>query len=78
MNFLQQTGMRITCNPNTFSIFITGDSVDELKKLFDKLAEGADKDTRTYMELRDMPFGTYGQFTDKFGVSWIFRGPKKD
>ena len=63
---------------NTFSIFITGDSVDELKTLFDKLAEGADKDTRTYMELRDMPFGTYGQFTDKFGVSWIFRGPKKD
>jgi PhnB protein len=63
---------------NTFSIFITGDSVDELKTLFDKLAEDADKDTRTYMELRDMPFGTYGQFTDKFGVSWIFRGPKKD
>ena len=63
---------------NTFSIFITGDSVDELKTLFDKLGEGADKDTRTYMELRDMPFGTYGQFTDKFGVSWIFRGPKKD
>ena len=63
---------------NTFSIFITGDSVDELKTLFSKLAEGADKDTRTYMELRDMPFGTYGQFTDKFGVSWIFRGPKKD
>ena len=63
---------------NTFSIFITGDSIDELKTLFSKLAEGADKDTRTYMELRDMPFGTYGQFTDKFGVSWIFRGPKKD
>src|ERR1700733_14325398 len=44
---------------NTFSIYLTGGKYDELKAVFDKLAEGADKDKRTYIELRDMPFGTY-------------------
>jgi hypothetical protein len=24
--------------------------------------------------LRPMPFGTYGQFYDKYGMQWIFRG----
>ena len=61
---------------NTFSIFVISDKSDELKPIFDKLAEGADKDTRTFIELRDMPFGSYGQLTDKFGVSWIFKGEK--
>lgn len=28
------------------------------------------------MQLHDMPFGTYGQFYDKFGIQWIFRGEK--
>lgn len=63
---------------NTSSIYITGGTFDELKTVFDKLAEGADKDRRTFMELHDMPFGTYGQFTDKYGVPWIFRGEKKE
>lgn len=59
---------------NTFSIYITGKTYDELKPVFDKLAAGADKDTRTFMELNNAPMGIYGQFTDKYGVSWIFRG----
>jgi PhnB protein len=59
---------------NTFSIYLTGETYDELKAAFDKLAVGADKDTRTFMELNNMPFGLYGQFTDKYGVAWIFRG----
>ena len=63
---------------NTFSIYLVGGSYDELKTAFDKLADGADKDTRTFIELKNMPFGTYGQFTDKFGVSWILKGDKKD
>ena len=58
---------------NTFSIYLTGENYDELKTVFDKLAVDADRDTRTYQELASMPFGTYGQFTDKYGVSWIFR-----
>jgi PhnB protein len=63
---------------NTFSIFVIGGAYDELKTVFDKLAEGADKDKRTFIEIHNMPFGSYGQFTDKFGVSWIFVGKKKD
>lgn len=62
---------------NTFSLYITGDSYEELKAIFDKLSPGADTDTRTFMELREVPFGVYGQLTDKYGVAWIFKGEKK-
>ncbi|MVM34775.1 VOC family protein [Spirosoma sp. HMF4905] len=61
---------------NTFSIYVVGEAYDELKTVFDKLAEGADKDKRTFIELHMMPFGIYGQLTDKYGVSWIFKGDK--
>ena len=63
---------------NMFSIFVIGITYDELKTVFDRLAEGADKDKRTLIELHNMPFGSYGQFTDKYGVSWIFKGEKKE
>jgi PhnB protein len=63
---------------NTFSIFVIGGTYDELKTVFDKLAEGADKEKRTFIELHNMPFGSYGQFTDKYGVSWIFKGDKRE
>lgn len=61
---------------NTFSIYLNGDSYSEMKVIFDKLAQGADKDKRTFIELHEMPFGTYGQFTDKYAVSWVFVGKK--
>jgi PhnB protein len=60
---------------NTFAIFVIGGTYDELKVVFEKLAEGAEKER--FQELHDMPFGTYGQFYDKYGVQWIFRGEKK-
>jgi len=63
---------------NTFSIFLDGGTYNELKLIFDKLAVGADKDKRTFIDMRDMPFGSYGQFTDKYGVSWILKGEKKE
>lgn len=63
---------------NTFSIYVIGGTYGELKTVFDKLAEGVDKDKRTFIELNNMPFGSYGQFTDKYGVSWIFKGEKKE
>jgi PhnB protein len=47
-----------------------------LKTVFDKLSEGASKDR--FLDLHDMPFGTYGQFFDKFGVHWIFKGDKRE
>ena len=61
---------------NTFAIFVVGGTYDELKTVFDKLAEGASKEW--FQELHDMPFGTYGQFFDKYGVQWIFKGEKKE
>jgi len=56
---------------NTFAIFVTGESHEELKPIFDKLKDG-DNNTRL-QELHEMPFGIYGQFYDKYGVQWIFR-----
>jgi PhnB protein len=70
--------MREPKQGNTFSLFIIGGAFEELKAVFDKLAEGADKDKVTFIELRDMPFGTYGQFTDRYGVPWIFKGDKRE
>ena len=61
---------------NMSAIFVVGGAYGELKVVFDKLAEGADQ--RRFQELHDMPFGTYGQFYDRYGVQWIFRGEKKE
>jgi PhnB protein len=61
---------------NTFVIFIIGNTYDELKIVFDKLSKGANQDR--LQELHDLPFGTYGQFYDKYGVQWIFKGDKKE
>jgi Uncharacterized protein conserved in bacteria len=61
---------------NTFAIFVIGGPYEELKTVFDKLAEGAEKER--FQELHDMPFGVYGQFYDKYGVQWIFKGDKKE
>jgi PhnB protein len=57
---------------NTFAIFVTGKTIDELKPVFDKLKDG--NNNKRLQELHEMPFGLYGQFYDKFGVQWIFRG----
>lgn len=61
---------------NTYAIFVIGGPYDELKVVFDKLADGAQKEW--FQELQNMPFGTYGQFYDRFGVQWIFRGDKRE
>lgn len=61
---------------NTFALFVIGETYDELKEVFDKLVEGADQER--LQELHDMPFGTYGQFYDKYGIQWIFKGDKKE
>ena len=63
---------------NTLSIFVMGGTYDEIKAVFDKLAEVADKEKGLFVELHNMPFGTYGQFTDKYGVPWKFKGERKE
>lgn len=57
-----------------FAIFVLGGSYDELREVFDKLSKGH-KDDR-FMDLHQLPIGTYGQFFDKFGYHWIFKGDK--
>ncbi len=61
---------------DTYAIFVLGGTYDELKTVFDKLAAGANQDR--FQELHDMPFGTYGQFYDKYGIQWIFKGDKRE
>ena len=65
---------------NTFAIFVIGQSYEELKTVFDKLSEGIDKENREsrFQELHNLPFGTYGQFIDKYGVVWQFKGDIKE
>ena len=60
---------------NMSALFIVGGAYDELKSVFDKLAAGAEKER--FQELHDLPFGTYGQFYDKYGVQWIFKGDSR-
>lgn len=57
---------------NTFAIYVTGKTYDELKSVFDKLKDG--ENNERLQELHDVPFGTYGQFYDRYGVQWIFKG----
>ena len=61
---------------NMSAIFVTGASAGELRPVFDKLARGAEQSR--FQDLHDMPFGAYGQFYDRFGVQWIFRGSPTD
>ena len=58
---------------DTSAIFVVGDAFDELKPVFDKLADGAEKER--FQDLHDLPIGKYGQFCDKYGVHWIFLVP---
>jgi PhnB protein len=53
------------------ALFVTGTD-DEVKTVFVTLAVGAERER--FQELHAMPFGTYGQFYDRYGVQWIFRG----
>ncbi len=55
-----------------FAIFVIGEGYEELKAVFDKLSAGAQTDR--FQELHNMPFGVYGQFFDKYGCHWIFKG----
>ncbi len=61
---------------DTYAIFVIGGAYDELKVVFDKLSEGAQQDR--FQELHNLPFGTYGQFFDRYGVHWIFKGDKRE
>ncbi len=55
-------------------ICVSPDTRAETKRLFDALKEGG----KVEMELQDMFWGDYyGNFTDKFGVQWMFNCSEK-
>ena len=60
---------------NTVAMYVSGAAFVELKTIFDRLSVGADKES--LVELRDMPFGSYGRLTDRYGLGWFFRGEKQ-
>ena len=53
---------------NMSCFYITGGDVNDTKKLFNKLSEGANITD----PFKIQPFGTYGALNDKFGVRWMF------
>lgn len=57
---------------NMSALFVMGSDYEELKTVFHNLAAGAERER--FQDLHEMPFGTYGQFYDRYGVQWIFRG----
>jgi PhnB protein len=59
---------------NMTAMYVSGDSLGDLRPIFDRLSNGADKEF--LVELREMPFGVYGRLTDRYGVEWFFRGAK--
>ena len=59
---------------NMSAIFVTANTYAELRPVFDKLAAGAERER--FQDLHEMPFGIYGQFYDRYGVQWIFRGER--
>ena len=61
---------------NTVAMYLSGGKYTELRAIFDRLAEGADKELLD--DLRDLPFGSYGHLADRYGVHWFFQGEKKE
>lgn len=59
---------------NTTAMYVTSTEFQDLRGIFDKLSDGADREF--LVDLRDMPFGAYGRLTDRYGVEWFFRGEK--
>ncbi|HKV42922.1 MAG TPA: VOC family protein [Blastocatellia bacterium] len=61
---------------NTVGLYVVGGKYSELREVFDKLSDGVDK--KELVDLHDMPFGSYGHLIDKYGVSWFFKGDRKE
>lgn len=59
---------------NTTAMYVTGEGREELETVFEKLREEANAEL--LVELREMPFGTYGRLTDRYGVEWFFRSAR--
>ena len=58
---------------NTVCLYLSGGTREELKTLFERLADGAEVTD----PLKEQFFGTYGALNEKFGVRWMFQTNKK-
>jgi PhnB protein len=58
---------------NSVCLYLSGGRIEELKALFESLAEGAEVTD----PLKEMFFGIYGALNDKFGVRWMFHATKE-
>jgi PhnB protein len=54
---------------NTVCLFLSGGTLQDLKTVFDKLAQGA----HVTSPLKEVFFGVYGALNDMFGVRWVFQ-----
>lgn len=59
---------------NTVGLYLNGGTYQQLRDIFDTLANGADPDLVD--DLHELPFGTYGHLADKYGVHWFFQGER--
>jgi PhnB protein len=54
---------------NTVTLAIMGTEMEEIKTYFTKLSQGG----TLKHQLEKTFFGVYGDFTDKFGIDWMFQ-----
>ncbi len=63
------TGPEGVVNGDAISLAIIGSSKAEIEPIFAKLSEGGN----VLHPLFEEYFGTFGDFTDKFGIQWMFQ-----
>ena len=64
---------RTPVHGNTACLFLSGDTPQELKSLFEKLSQGGEVTD----PLSQQFFGMYGALNDQFGVRWMFHTQAK-
>ena len=57
---------------NAVCMYLSGGTFSELKRLFERLSEGAEVTD----PLQEQFFGAYGALNDKFGIRWMFHSAK--
>ena len=53
---------------NNIALSLNFDNTEEMQAIFDKLSQGA----KVAMPLKQEFLGIFGQFTDKYGIKWMF------
>ncbi len=59
---------------DTVSLCLVCKSKEEIETLYSKLSKGGE----IFIPLGEQPFGTFGMFTDKFGIEWMLQFDRKE